>query len=76
MRSGRCSDDALKEGFAPVAGDGEASGTEPSLPASPPPSRKSETRNLFPTYRLVELSPGDGSGIDAESPARGIQTAT
>jgi hypothetical protein len=42
---------------------------EPSL-ALPPPSRESQRRNPFPTCRLVERSPGDGSGIDAETPAR------
>jgi hypothetical protein len=71
MRSGRDSLRSLEVLRSPELGWRLHVGPEPSLPASPPPSRGSETRNLFPTSRLVELTPGDGRGIDAKSPARG-----
>jgi hypothetical protein len=43
----------------------------PSVAASESRERDGETRNPFPTPRLVEPSPGDGRGIDAEILDRG-----
>jgi hypothetical protein len=59
MHSGRDSLRSPEVLWSPELGCRLLEGLEPSLPVLPPPSRGSETRNLFPTSGLVKLETGN-----------------